>query len=440
MFEELRGKKPKDMPCLRQRTDIRNGKKFLVLGSYYNDGIIVQKAQELGYYTIVTDNHHSEEHTPAKHVADEYWDISWTDIDALEKKCREAGVTGILGGFSERRVESMIRLCARLGLPCSITMEQLEVTRDKLKFKQACRRSGLPCVKEYQYDDEMRFPVIVKPTDRAGSIGINVAYNRAQFEKDYAYAMSLSESKHVIVEEFIDDGVKFDIYYYVQNGGIVFLGSSDTIMCKGKDGAEILQKAWPFPSRHEQQFLKEEDEHVRTMIRQLGIDNCYLTMSAFYRNGEFYFFEAGFRLSGEMSFNYYKAVSGIDYVDVMIRFALGEKEHVKLREVREHEIKSLILNFYGRNGVVGRICGEEEVKALPGVVDFLVYLTEGETIHNETKVLRKIGMCTICSDDMNVVKDTARKVNQLFLVTDKDGKDLIYERMSAEELEDYEVN
>ena len=414
--------------------------KLLVIGSYYTEIEVVRRAKALGYYAIVTDNHEDQSQIPAKHEADEHWDISWTDIDALEKKCREAGATGILGGFSERRVESMIRLCERLGLPCSITMEQLEVTRDKLKFKQACRRSGLPCVKEYQYDDVMRFPVIVKPTDRAGSIGINVAYNRAQFEKDYAYAMSLSESKNVIVEEFIDDGVKFDIYYYVQNGEIVFLGSSDTIMCKGKEGAEILQKAWPFPSRHEQQFLKEEDGHVRTMIRQLGIDNCYLTMSAFYRNGEFYFFEAGFRLSGEMSFNYYKAASGIDYVEVMIRFAMGEKEPVRLREFREHKTKSLILNFYGKDGIVGRIGGEEEVKALPEVVDFLVYLTEGETIHNETKVLRKIGMCTICSDDMNVVKDTVRKVNQLFLVTDKDGKDLIYERMSAEELEDYEVN
>lgn len=410
-------------------------KKLLVIGSYYTEIEVVRRAKALGYYTIVTDNHEDQSQIPAKYEADEHWNISWTDIDALEKKCREVGVSGVLGGFSERRVESMIRLCERLGLPCSITMEQLEVTRDKLKFKQACRRSGLPCVKEYQYNDEMHFPVIVKPTDRAGSIGINVAYNREQFEEDYAYAKSLSESKHVIVEEFIDDGIKFDIYYYVQNGEIFFLGSSDTIMCKGKDGAEILQKAWPFPSRHELQFLKEEDGHVRTMIKQLGIDNCYLTMSAFYRNGEFYFFEAGFRLSGEMSFNYYKAVSGIDYVDVMIRFALGEKEHVKLRDVREHEIKSLILNFYGRNGIVGRICGEEEVKALPGVVDFLVYLIEGEAIHNETKVLRKIGMCTICSDDINVVKETARKVCELFSVTDIEGNDLIYERMDEEEVE-----
>ena len=171
------------------------------------------------------------------------------------------------------------------------------------------------------------------------------------------------------------------------------------------------------------------------MIRNLGIDNCYLTMSAFYRCGKFYFFEAGFRLSGELSFNYYKAVSGIDYVDVIIRHALGEKESVRLEEVRNSNVKSLILNFYGRDGVVNNIRGVEEVQALPGVVDFLVYLTEGEIIHNETKVLKKIGMCTICAEDMGSVKETARKVNQLFAVKDKDGNDLIYERMTEVELQ-----
>lgn len=60
-------------------------------------------------------------------------------------------------------------------------------------------------------------------------------------------------------------------------------------------------------------------------------------------------------------------------------------------------------------------------------------MTEGETIHNEKKVLRKIGMCTICSDDLNVVKDTARKVCELFSVTDIEGNDLIYERMTEDE-------
>ena len=408
--------------------------KLLILGSYHTDGEIVRRAQKLGYYTIVTDSHQTDDLIPAKHFADEAWDISWLDIDTLAEKCREAGVKGVIGGFSERRVESMIRLCERLQLPCPITMAQLDVTRDKLKFKQACRESGIPCVPEYKYGEEIRFPVIVKPVDRAGSIGINVAYNQADFERDYAYAMSLSETKQVIIEEYINDGVKFDVYYYVQDGEIVFLGSSDTIMCKGKEGAEILQKAWPFPSKFEAQFLDEEDAHVRTMIRNLGIDNCYLTMSAFYREGKLYFFEAGFRLSGELSFNYYEAISGIDYVDVIIRYALGEEESVRLKEVWKHHVNSVILNYFGRDGVVGSIEGVSEINAMPEVVDFLCFVAPDEVIRNETRVFKKIAMCTICADDCDRLREVVRRVNGLLSIMDKDGKDMIYERLTEEEL------
>lgn len=415
-------------------------KKILFLGSYYTEVVLVGRAKELGYYTIVTDNHDDAPHIPAKAVADECWDISWTDIDAMEARCKEVGVEGVIGGFSERRVESMILLCNRLGLPCSLTMEQLDITRDKLKFKDACRANGIPCVPEYQYGDIIKLPVIVKPVDRAGSIGINVAYTMKEFERDYQYALSLSDSKQVIIEDYIGDGVKFDIYYYVQDGNIVYLGSSDTIMCKGSEGSEILQKAWPFPSKYEHQFLEEEERHVRSMIRHLGINNCYLTMSAFYRKGCFYFFEAGFRLSGEMSYNYFKAISGIDYLDIFLRYAMGEQEHIEIKEIRNRGIYSLVLNFFGKDGKVGSIEGVEKIQSLPSVIHFLLYVKKGELIFNETKVLKKIAMCTICCQSLKELELVVSFVNSSFSVKGSHGEELIYEKLSVEEIEYYEAN
>ena len=249
--------------------------------------------------------------------------------------------------------------------------------------------------------------------------------------------MSLSETKQVIIEEYINDGIKFDVYYYVQDGNIVFLGSSDTIMCKGKDGAEILQKAWPFPSKYEKQFLSDEDVHVKAMIKNLGIDNCYLTMSAFFRDGKFYFFEAGFRLSGEMSFNYYKAIGGMDYLDVFIRYALGEKEPLRLEEVNNQGKKSVILNFFGKDGKVCDIQGIDKIESLPTVIDFLLYAQPAENIVNETKVLKKIAMCTICADNMDDLENTVKYVNETLMITDEEKTDLIYERLSLKQLKEY---
>lgn len=131
-------------------------------------------------------------------------------------------------------------------------MHQLDVTRDKLLFKETCRKYGLNTIPEHNVNDgDISFPVIVKPVDRAGSIGINVAHDKEELAAYYETALRLSPSKQVVIEDFITDGIKVDVYYYVKDNEIIFLGSSDTIMCKGDLGAKILQKAWPFKSKYE---------------------------------------------------------------------------------------------------------------------------------------------------------------------------------------------
>ena len=412
-------------------------KKLLVIGSYYTELEIVRRAKKLGYYTIVTDNHHDSSQVPAKREADEAWDVSWTDIDKLTSLCRAHNVSGVLGGFSEFRVESMIRLCNKLGFSCSLTLEQLAVTRNKLSFKQLCKRYSIPCVREFTIDDnDITFPVIVKPVDLAGSIGISVVYNKNELLSAYDNAKSLSESGDVIVEEYISEGTKVDVYYYVKKGEIRLLGTSDTIMCKGTYGSKVLQNAWPFPSHHETQYLKDVDSVVQAMIRGIGIDNCYLTISFFWRNGEFYCFEAGFRLSGEMSFNYYSAISGYDYLDDMIRFSLGD-EGTPLPVEQPKNLKCVILNFYSLDGIIGMITGIKEINQLPEVFDFLPYCEKGESIENKTRVLKKIGMCTLVAESSDSLCKSVDAVNASFKVLSQEGKDLIYERLSSRQLELY---
>ena len=77
------------------------GKRLLILGAYRTEIEIINEAKKLGVYTIVTDNHTDWSLAPAKALADEAYDISWTDYDALEKICRERNVDGCLAGYSE---------------------------------------------------------------------------------------------------------------------------------------------------------------------------------------------------------------------------------------------------------------------------------------------------------------------------------------------------
>lgn len=409
--------------------------KLLILGGNPTEIEIVERAKKLGLYTIVTDNHTDWKLSPAKQCADEGWNISWSDVDTLAKKCQEENVGGVIAGFSEFRVDNMIQLCDRLHFPCSLTMHQLDVTRDKLLFKETCRKYGLNTIAEHHIDDSnITFPVIVKPVDRAGSIGINVAHNKEELAAYYETALSLSPSKQVVIEDFITDGIKVDVYYYVKDNKLTFLGSSDTVMCKGDLGAKILQKAWPFKSKYEQDYLKQVDGKVRDMFNGLAINNAYATMSMFYRNGNFYFFEAGFRLSGEMSYHYYEKIAGINYLESMIKHSMGYKDTAVYKEEYNTNTHCIVLNFFGLDGVVVRINGLDELRQNKNIYDIQLYVNKNDVIENSTNVFNKIAMFTIAATSYEDMVATVNAVNNTFDVFDKNGESLIYERVSEQEL------
>ena len=63
------------------------GKKLLILAGADVHVKVVQAAKELGVYTIVTD-YLSREDSPAKQIAEEYWDLSITDVDEIADKAQ----------------------------------------------------------------------------------------------------------------------------------------------------------------------------------------------------------------------------------------------------------------------------------------------------------------------------------------------------------------
>ena len=112
--------------------------KVLVLGSDFVTAEVVKEAKKMGIYVIVSD---LMETSPAKELADEAWMISTTDIDALEQKCRETGVTAVMFGASDFNITNARILCKRLELPIYCDDDNAwRAARDKSYFKEICRQ------------------------------------------------------------------------------------------------------------------------------------------------------------------------------------------------------------------------------------------------------------------------------------------------------------
>ena len=161
--------------------------KLLILGGNMLSVDIVKAAKDMGLYTIVTD-WNSTEKSPAKKVADEYWNTSILDYSELKKRMDEQHIDGIMTGFTDSYLLPYQHLCEIAGKPCYATKEVLEQTLDKSRFKAMCRRNGVPVVPEYQlrefnpecisHDNK----VIIKPVDNSGSRGIVVCDNPQDFD------------------------------------------------------------------------------------------------------------------------------------------------------------------------------------------------------------------------------------------------------------------
>lgn len=392
-------------------------KKLLILGGTNNEVSIVEKAKSMGIYTIVTDSHTDLDRSPAKRAADEYWNISWSDIPALEAKCKQEKVDGVLAGYDELRLDNLIELCDCLNLPCYINKQQLDITRNKVNFKNWCAKFGIPVVKEYSVDDkDIRFPVIIKPVDRAGSIGINVAYNKEQYDKFLDVALSLSPSKTVIVEDFIAEGVKFDCYYVINNSEVDLMGTCDTLMhSKSTKGHETIQKAWVIPSLFDEHFRNHYDELFKNMIRHLGFKNGYADISCFYKDGICYVFEAGFRLGGGHSFDYQYATSGNSYMQTMINHSLGLPVNEYKRP--DHQAKAIIYSIYMNPTCV------ERIKSIEGL-DFLendkriITIVPQLNVNSEVQPGKpiKFAMITVLADTFEEVRNKIDMINKTVYV------------------------
>lgn len=414
--------------------EILRGKKLLILVGGVNLITLVERAKELGIYTIVSD-YYDTEISPAKLIADEYWDISWNDIDTLEKKCREEKVDGITTGYSESPVENCIKLCERLGLPCYCTEEQLALTRDKVLFKNVCRRNGVPVVREYSSPQNVSsFPVIVKPVDRAGSIGVGIATNPEELRTAYEYALEKSFYKKVIIEDFISDGSKFDVTYAVCGGKPILLSSCDTVNAHNNGFEKVVQSGWLFPSRYHEAFLNKVDEPIKQMIKSLEIKDGYIFFSGFAIQHEndvrFVFFETGFRLSGGHMYRYMIKRGIVNILDLFIIHALtGSTELLEWQKEPKPGLKCAMVNYYATDGIITKISGIDEIRQMDDCNFLLQIGKTGQKCDTKRAILSKVTMIHFCSYSANKLAEDIEYANSVYSVQNENGRDMVYDRI-----------
>ncbi len=403
-------------------------KKLLILGSDYGTLDTVIEAHRMGLYVIVTDTMST---SPTKEAADETWNISTIDTDALVEKCVTTGVAGVTYGASDFNAANGRKLCKRLGLPhCCNNDAAWEHTCNKSVFKATCKSVGAPVATDYVLSDSLsreeldkiRYPVVVKPVDKSGNEGVSFCDNEAELIKAYKEARAISDNPAIIVERQLH-GPVFSVNY-------VLCGGEARLLCfaslHNRPGyPHNIYSIIDTTSHHLKQYLETVNQKVIDMFKAAGLTDGIAWVEAMLdRDGRFYLIEMAHRYGGGMIYAPYKEINGFNSIRYMIEIAMGIRHTPDdLPETLDRAYTQIAASYFlfaTKAATIGSIAGLDTIAGLPNVT-----VDVPKRVGSTTRYRSTMGIIRIVAKDADDLCRTIEFINANFKVTDPEGNNIL---------------
>jgi carbamoylphosphate synthase large subunit len=415
------------------------GKKLLVLGGKpVGSYDIVRYAKSQGVYTIVTD-YLPKEKSIAKQIADECWDISTADVGTIIELIKKNNIDGVFTGVHEFNIAKTMEICKRIGLPFYSTAEQWAIGTDKALFKKLCHKYGLPVAKDYllsDFDnDSLNFPVIVKPVDGSSGKGISICDNTQELRTAYEVALSESNKKQVIIEDYIV-GNEIVAFYTIKNGVIKLSALSDYYYNYDQKITMPLPQVYIYPSKFINEYIEQVNSKAISMLKALDIQNGTFFLQAFFNENGFFFFEPGYRLGGSSVHKYTSYLNSISCLEMLVDYSLTGKmdNHNINLENPFFKKPCCTLSLVSKGGTVGNIVGFNEVINLNTVIDYEKRYDIGDHI-NEMSALGQIHLrFFIVGNSLLDISKTINYIQDTVKVYDINGLDMLIAKFDTNRL------
>lgn len=398
-------------------------KKLLMLGGSLYQTYAIKEAKKLGYYVITCDY---LPNNPGHKLADEYYNISTTDKDAVLQLASQLQVDGVVAYASDPAAPTAAYVCERLGLPTS-PYQSVEILSNKDLFRDFLQKNGFNCPKAKGFRtleeaevclDEFKLPVMVKPVDSSGSKGINKLTDKSQLKVFVADALHYSRSKRFLIEEFIvKKGHQISGDAFSVDGKLVFhcLGNEFYDASCDKDFAP-LGECWPFQMDHK--YIEDLEEQLQRLMTLLHMkSNAYNVEAIVGEDDQVYLLELGARSGGSLIPQVTEYATGINMVTWVIQAAAGDPIDLSaLQGKREVPIQGFWSNYMVHSNVTGKfqsITFEKEFKD-KHLIDFVNDLHVGDEVHRFRDAQDCIGEFILRYDSLDemfeVIKNIESKI------------------------------
>lgn len=377
-------------------------KKLMLLGGLRYLIPVIEAAHKLGYYVITCD------YLPdniAHKYSDEYVNISILDKDAVLAAAKEHSIDGILSFAVDPGVVTAAYVADRLGLPAPGPYESVCILQNKGLFRKFLTDNGfrVPTARSYHDIDTacaeaslFHWPVIVKPTDSAGSKGVTKVTSEDSLRDSIAYALSFSHCDEFIIEDFIEKkGCSSDTDSFSVDGSLKVL----TFNAQRFDEAAAnpyTPAAYTWPSTFSSESIEELTVELNRLLSLLHMGtSIYNIETREDAEGHPYIMEVSPRGGGNRLAEVVRYATGVDMITAVVKAAVGDPMDEIASAPYNGHWAEIILHAEA-DGLFDRLWIHDDLKEK--VVETDLWIHSGDAVHGFSAANEAIGTLVLRFD------------------------------------------
>ena len=360
-------------------------KRLMLLGGLRYLIPVIKAAHQQGYFVITAD------YLPdniAHKYSDMYCNVSIVDKEAVLAKARELQIDGIMSFACDPGVISASYVKNQMGLPSFGPFESVEILQNKDRFRAFLAANGFNVPWAFGFSskedawgsrDKFSYPLIVKPTDSAGSKGCVRVDREEDLMSAINYSFKYTICGHIIIEEFIEKkGCSSDTDSYSYNGKLKFVS-----FCSQRFDANATNPYTPAAYSWPSTFTPDEESYLTSEIQRLitlldmktSVFNIETRVST---NNKPYIMEFTPRGGGNRLCEMLRYATGVDMITAITRAMVGDPmlEPIEQKPYNGHWAEVIL--HADKRGVFDHI---ELSKDLPAeIVEEDIWVVKGDKV------------------------------------------------------------
>ena len=347
----------------------------------------------------------------AHRYSDGYENVSIVDKDAVLKASERIKIDGIMSFACDPGVVTAAYVAEKMGLPYGGSYKSVSILQNKNLFRDFLSQHDFNVPKHWAGNSPekameeitgFQFPVIVKPTDSAGSKGVT----KVESIDDLKEAIQLAEMNSIeggfIIEEYLESlGHPSDSDCFSIDGKLEFVSWSSQRFDKN-----CVNPFAPAGFTWETSISPDYREELRNELQRLLTlldmkTSIYNIETRVAKNKKAYIMEVSPRGGGNRLAEMIKHVTGVDLIELSVKAAMGEKVGPFPEYGMDNGWAEVVIHSQ-KGGHFKKLKIADEVSHY--IIERDIWVEENETIGEFTGANKAIGTLVFKFDDKELME------------------------------------